>query len=180
MDEGAGERASGPHAAAQGADHGRAAIPELDELERLADAVFPPVDGAEESDVLLGREIRVEGGLLGHVADTRQHRQLRHAAAKHRHRALFGCDQADKAADQGRLAGSVRAEQTVDLAATDAQADTIERRLLAEPFGDAFDLDGVAVSCHASSPPVACRAARDGRTGAQPLHRPEHQPRPGS
>src|SRR6202022_4849981 len=102
------------------------------ELQRLADAVDTPIDGAEKVDVLLGREIWIERSLLGHVADVREHLELRHAAAEHRDRAFLGGYQADEAADQRRLAGAVWAEEPKDLATTDAQADAIECRLLAE------------------------------------------------
>src|SRR6202011_3579681 len=180
VDQGASERASRPHPAAQRAHDRLPAIPQIDELQRLADAVDAPVDGTEEVDVLLGREIWIERSLLGHVANSREHLELRHAAAEHRDRAFLGSYQADEAADQRRLAGAVWAEQTIDLATPDAQADAIECRLLAESLEDTVNVDRNGLNCHESRPPGACPVTRGGRTAGRRLHRRERRLLPGS
>ena len=62
------------HAARVGVDAVVPAVDEIGELERLVDALPEqsppePVEPAEEGEVLPRREVRVEGDVLGHVAD---------------------------------------------------------------------------------------------------------------
>ena len=63
VDQGAGERAARSHPAAQRAHHRSAAIPQVDQLERVAYPVDPPIDGAKEVHVLLRRQVGIEGSL---------------------------------------------------------------------------------------------------------------------
>ena len=127
VDEGARQRAPGAHAAAQAADQGLTTVPEVHELERLAHPVVHAVDGREKAHVFLGRQIGVKRSLLRHVSDLSEHVQVRHPAAQDADGSPFRHHQTDKGPDQRRLAGAVRAEQSVDLAAADAKRYAVER-----------------------------------------------------
>ena len=74
MDEGAGQLEPALHAARQGAGPSAADVPQVDQLEDLAGPAMagPPQDPEQrghEVDVLARRQVRVQGELLGHVAD---------------------------------------------------------------------------------------------------------------
>src|ERR671933_209975 len=85
VDDCAGEGAPGPHSAAERADDRMPPLPEVDEVERLADQILATssVDRGEELQVLLDRYVRVESCLLGHVSDLSQHSEVRDPFAEY-------------------------------------------------------------------------------------------------
>src|SRR5207247_10913818 len=135
-------------AAAELADPRARAGPEGDEVPGVAGSRLGAVDGGEERDVLVRREVGVEGGLLGHVADAGQHSEVGRPPPEHGHGPTIRDDQSDQGPDQRRLAGPVRAEQSVDLAAADAKRGAVERTQRSESLDDAIDLHGVGLCGH--------------------------------
>ena len=74
VDEGAGELETALHPAGQLARPAAAGVPQVDELEHLADPAPAapqqhPEQARDEVDVLAGGEVRVQREQLGHVAD---------------------------------------------------------------------------------------------------------------
>ena len=87
-----------------------------------------PLQSAEEAQVLACREVRVDGQVLGHVADERlgvggldRHRQPGHGDA-----AAVAFEQAADHRDARGLAGAVGPEEAVGLAAIDVEADAVD------------------------------------------------------
>ena len=66
--------------------------------------------------------------------------------------ARVGLQDGRQDADDGGLAGAVRAEQPEDGALCDLEVDAVERLDLAEPLGESFDDDRVVT--HASEGPT--------------------------
>ena len=99
MDQRTGERAACAHPTAEAADDRAAAIPEADDLERLANPAVDAVDGGEKAEILLDRQVRVQCGLLGHVADVGEDIEVWHPPVEHGHRSLLRLHEADQASN---------------------------------------------------------------------------------
>ncbi len=106
------------------------------ELERLTDARLEllsrqPVELPEEGEVLHGREIRVEGEILGDEADGRLRLERPALEAGDGDVPLVGDGQSTEHRDGGGLAGTVRAQQAVTLALPDDEGDAVHGLTLA-------------------------------------------------
>jgi hypothetical protein len=121
------------------------AYPARDRRDLVGDAL--PVDHAEaallgcaEHDVLDDVHARHQGELLvdeGEAAKGRRMRRLdRHRRAVDGDRPGIRMLEAGEDADQRRLAGTVGADEAVDLAGTDVEADAVQRADAAEGFPD--------------------------------------------
>src|SRR5690606_3060890 len=88
----------------------------------------------EEGKVLRDAQVAVQRELLRHVTDAQAHRLriARHVQAEHFHLALAGREQAAEHADGGGLAGTVRAEEAVDLRTRHIEIDAIDGNEMAE------------------------------------------------
>ena len=87
VDEGAGELEAALHPARQLAGLAAADIPQVDDLQDLADASPAPTpehpeQAGDEVDVLAGRQVLVQGERLRHVADPLARRAAGSAAAR--------------------------------------------------------------------------------------------------
>src|SRR6266545_2346353 len=98
---------------------------------------------ADHLDVLPAGEDLVDGGGLARQADAGAHAigvgadvDARDAGA-----AGVGLEQGGEHADEGGLAGAVGAEQAVDAAGRDGEAEAVQRADLAEVLGEPLDLD---------------------------------------
>jgi hypothetical protein len=118
----------------------------LDLAARAATIQEPEPLGAlvAELDVLRDGEHRDQHEVLVHHPDAGRHR-VAGAGEPHRHvidqdLALVGLIEPVEGVHQGALAGSVLAEQCVDLTGLDDQVDGVVRGQRAEPFGDAAQL----------------------------------------
>ena len=102
-----------------------------------------PVDARVEVEVLLRRQVLVEGELLRHVPDPRAHglRIAHRVMAQHPGRSRCQRDQPAEGADQRGLARPVGPEQAEDLAVAHGQAHAVDRGQPAEPDGDLADID---------------------------------------
>ncbi len=103
---------------------------------------------SEELEVLAHGEILEQRELLGHVSDAPAQclGLLGNPQAQHLDLALAGREQAAQHADRGRLAGTVRAEETVDLRLRHVQVDLVHRDQAAEALGQAAGMDGDVAS----------------------------------
>ena len=63
-------------------------------------------------------------------------------AAEHLDAAAIGLQQADEDAHGGRLAGTVRPEESADLPRVHREIDVLQRHVVAEALGDAAEVDG--------------------------------------
>src|SRR6185436_815770 len=124
----------------------RADVRELDRplLALLAIRAFQSIDRAEEVEVLLDGEIAIERERLRDVADPLPHElPFTLDVESVDRRVAFGRrEQAAEDADQRRLAGSVRAEESEDLALRHFERDVVERAERAEVFRHVIDIDG--------------------------------------
>src|SRR5215217_9359706 len=119
-----------PHAAGEGLDQVAAAFPEVDHGQHLLAAVGGggPVDAVQlavEAQVLLGRQVGVEGRLLEDQADVAANLVplAGDVEAGHRGRAGGRLGQGAEDLDGGRLAGAVGAEEPEGLPRPDVQVD---------------------------------------------------------
>ena len=109
--------------------------------DRLHDLVDPrrqrataeAVEPTEEPQVLHGRQIGVDGQVLGHVADRSLHDPGLgvEIVTDHLHDAAISSEQAAQHRDGGGLARTVRAQQTIRLAGGDREANVVDHRPLA-------------------------------------------------
>jgi hypothetical protein len=131
------------HAPGVRADPVAAPVGQPHQLEHLA---HPPghlpagqaLEPAEEPQVLLGRQVLVEGDLLGHQADggLGRGRARPHRPPGHGHRAGVPGEQAAGHGDRGGLAGAVGPQQAVGLADVDVEAHVIDRDAVAEGLAE--------------------------------------------
>ena len=125
---------------------------------RLQRGVAEPVDGPEEAEVLLDREVGVERELLAHVAEPPLPRLgVAHdvETAEPLHRPGRGRQQPGQHADRRGLARPVRAEEAEHAAARQVEADLVGRDERAETAREVADLDEGAGRVHASSSSIA-------------------------
>src|SRR5690242_20150997 len=120
------------------------------QVEHLVGAASRPrgrhaVEPGEEHEVLAARQVRVDGQVLGHVAERAlgPHRVRRHRLPGHGHLAGVAFEQADDHRDSRGLACPVRAEQPVGLTRGDVEADPVHRDELAEAAPQAAALQYV-------------------------------------
>jgi hypothetical protein len=136
VDQGAGQRQLLLHAAGEAVRETAAERRQAQAVQQLV-APRPPVvdavDGGEEGDVLVDREIAVEREALGQVADPAAELGASPDGvdAAGAHRPAVRRQQSEDDAQGGRLAGAVRADQAEHLAALDAEADVVDRHQVA-------------------------------------------------
>jgi hypothetical protein len=152
MDERAGERAPLAHATAQGGDHRVPTFVQLDRPHRLGNVAVSAADGSEEPHVLLHREVRVQCRLLRHVADAAEDAEIRDAPAQHGHCPGIRRDQANHHANERRLAGAVRSEESVNLTLSNAKRDSVQGPDRAEGLDHVLDVNRIRVT-HSRRPP---------------------------
>ncbi len=106
-------------------------------------AAVQSVGAGEEIEVLGDRELAVERKFLRHVADVLARRGARPAQveAGDAQRSGSGGQKPAQHAERRRLARAVRTEQAEDLAATNFEADVIDRREGAELAHQVVHLD---------------------------------------
>ena len=142
VDERAGELEAPLHAAGELAGPAAARLPQLDQLEHLADAppAAPdehPEQRRDEVDVLVRGEVGVERELLGHVADLLAGRPAEAARvlAQHLDFAVIGVEGAGDHPDRRRLAGARRADDAEDRAGRHREVDAEHAGAVAEVAG---------------------------------------------
>jgi hypothetical protein len=90
-----------------------------------------------------------------------------HVRPEHGRRPGTGFQKPEQHADRRRLPGTVGAEEAEHLALGDLEGEVVDRRLLAEAFGEALGADGT----HRRSPPRTgpfCACSRSTRTRSSP------------
>jgi hypothetical protein len=109
------------------------AIEQVHDAEHRVDSLLEhvagkPVEAAEEAEVLAGREVGVDGQILGDVPDVRLHpgRADGHRLPVDPDVAGVAREDAADHRDGGGLAGTVRAEQSIRLAGRDPEPDTVD------------------------------------------------------
>jgi hypothetical protein len=124
---------------------GQAGVAQHDAHALLGDAG----EAGEHAQVVAAREVGVEGRALDDRAEPRQ--PVRGAGRRAEDGRLAGrrADQPEQHPQRRRLAGAVRAEQAVDLAAAHPQRQVLDRRRGAVALGQAAGLDHVLA--HGSS-----------------------------
>ena len=119
------------HAVRVLADLATRPVGELDDVEDLVDPApsAVPVQLREQLEVLAPGQVGVEARGLDEPCDSAQgpDRDRLHRNARDLDRALIGSDQAEEHAHERGLAGSVRAEQTVDVADSHAKVHRVDR-----------------------------------------------------
>src|SRR5262245_7133518 len=97
----------------------------------------------EELEVLIDRQIVVERKLLRHVADALPHGRCANRAlhARKLYFSFAGIEQAAQHLDRGGFAGAICAEQTIDLAVANFEAEIVDCAKLAEVAGQALSPD---------------------------------------
>ena len=132
-------------------------MPELDELERLADATAHLVLGdlaplQAEGHVALHAEVREQRvGLEDRVDVAPVGRVIGHLGAAEEDAAARGLLEASDHPQRRRLAAARRAQQGVELTALDRQGEVVDRERLAEALADALQTDVILVSILALS-----------------------------
>src|SRR6202040_4144169 len=123
--------------------------------------VADAVDGGEEGDVLVDREVAVEREALRQVADPAAEVDALPdgVEAAGADGAAVRRQQPEDDAQGGRLAGAVRADQAEHLAAGHPEADVVDRHQVAVAPDQPFDRH------HLGVPVAACRLAVPGRGG---------------
>jgi len=155
------------HAAGVGADQAFAPVPQAHHLQHLT---YPrrdrrlrhAVQVGVEAQVLLGREVAVQRGVLEHQPDVAPHRVPLggHVVPGHDGPPRRRPDQRAQDADRGGLARAIRAEETERLAARDLEVDAPDGLDLAVSLGQLADRDRGAVGA-----PRARRCRLGGATG---------------
>src|SRR5882672_6519318 len=118
--------------------------------EHLRDALaFRAADAPEEAErgqepgrhhlVDGHRQGGIEGGLLRHVAETAPLPERRRRVTEEADRAALGRQEAQYDAEQGGLAGAIRADDAEEVAGLDGQVDALEHR--DRPVGEAHVLE---------------------------------------
>jgi hypothetical protein len=87
-------------------------------------------------------EPRLVAEELGQVADPCARHAITEGGAKHTPGSRRRPGETEQELDRRRLAGSVRSEETEQLATTDAQVEPVERGRPTERLDDAIELDG--------------------------------------
>jgi hypothetical protein len=179
VDDRAGEREALLLAAAHRAGELALAIGEMVLLDQFVDAPLRArarqrLHVGEEFEVLAHGQVLEQRELLRHVADARAqllglrgHRQPEHVDLPFARR-----EQAAEHADRGRLAGTVRTEETVDIAARHREVDVVDSDERAETLGQAVRADreiGVAGRVHFPAPPNSARIGRPAGSAAASL-----------
>src|SRR5690606_11795392 len=102
------------------------------------------IEPGDEGEVLLDRQVFVEGKALGHVADLALDRAPLRQDVMAEHPALsrVGGEQAAHHADRRRLARPVRAEESGDLALRDRERHVIDGAPAVEALHQPPDRDG--------------------------------------
>ncbi len=128
-------------------------------LDLAVDRVAEAGDGERAVDVGVGEAVAArlpvqlevgDAGEVGHERRVLDHRadppQLRAARpdrfAEQPRLAAVGMDEADEHPQRGRLARTVRTEQTADLAGADREVEMVDGEHGAVPLGEVADLDG--------------------------------------
>ena len=124
-------------------------VVEADERDRLVDEAAAAravgdVQRAEIGYVLLDRQLVEHGDVLRDDADAALELVARrpHRLAEDADLARIVGEQAEDAVDRRRLAGAVRSEQSVDLAAAHLQVEVVEGELVAVVLDELLDGDG--------------------------------------
>ena len=150
MEQTSGERQALLPAAREGAGQLLAPAAQAEFIEGSIDgllALAHAEHARHEIEVLADRKVVPQGELLGHVA----HLALDRGAFPEDVESEAGAatairrQQAAEHADRGRLAAAVGAEEAVNLALADLQAQILDHVLVAEAFVDAGDVDDQAV-----------------------------------
>jgi hypothetical protein len=125
---------------------------ELDDRKDLIDALLGAgaVERREQFEVLAAGEVGVEAGSLHEPGDALQRARAlaQRVATEQLDSALGGRDQAERHAKGCRLAGSVRAEEAVDVARVDVQVDVIDGDYFVVALDQATCPDGRPVVGH--------------------------------
>ena len=108
---------------------------------------------AHEGDRLARVHRRIEAALLGQIADLRR-RLERAVVAEHAARSARRVDDPEQHPQGGRLAGAVGAEQAVDRAGRNGEADAVDRARLVEILDQVDGFDGEAVRRSVRAEPV--------------------------
>ncbi|MNT37210.1 hypothetical protein D3C72_1733370 [compost metagenome] len=154
-------------AAAHGAGQLLAAVGQPVALQQFLDALarcaaVQVLDGGEEFQVFVHRQVLVEGELLRHVADAplQGFGVVGDLAAEHFDLAGAGQQQAAEHADGGGLAAAIGAEEAEHLGAVDVQVQPVDGGELAEALGQAACADHRLIAVHGSLAPPAPAARR--------------------
>ena len=146
----AGDIQGAAHAPRQRPDHGVAPLVELEQPQQFFRAPGgqgrrQSVQGAREHEVLPATEVAVQGGLLEYQADLRAdpHRVAAHVAAGHPGLAGAGTRQGAQHVDGGRFAGTIRPQQSEELALGDIQVQRIHREEVAVALAQSPGKHGV-------------------------------------
>ncbi len=145
VDDGAEQLDGLRHALGQGADRLSRPFAEAVLGEQFVGAAAPfgerqAAQRAHEGDRLARGHRRVEAALLGQIAD-RVRRLDRAVVAEHAAAARRRVDDPEQHAQGGGLAGAVGAEQAVDRAGRDREADPVDRAGVAEILDQVDRLD---------------------------------------
>ena len=173
-DQRLGEFEPADHAAGVGAGQPVGGVGEVHRVQRLGDAVGAFAagdveDAGEQCDVLPAGQARVGGQLLRHVAEQAAYRHPvpGRVVAEDPDHAGRDRQQRGDAADRGRLAGAVGAEQSEDLALAHGQVEAVDGVGLTEGVGESGAGDGlgptgvsVRASCSSAS---SCRVSASSR-----------------
>ena len=156
-------------------------LDQIDRLDRPGDGAFDVGHGLQacsELDELASREEVVHRLVLGHEADPSIERRVpAYWLAEGAHRSLGRCDQAGDGAEQGGLAGAVRAEQRGD-ARLDHERDVADRDHPRKPARQAFDDDRrlASVAAHSRINRASAGAARPSAVVSPASQRAETHP----
>ena len=149
--------------------------PEPGQCVRARPAPRDVVERREEHELVEDAHPPVQAALLGHVAPGPA-RPVRRLAVEPGHGSRVGAEETEDDPHRRRLAGSVRAEETEDLAAPDRERDAVERLDLPEPLPQPVDakthglvqLPPNKCSTHAPPSVETRRVDRMGRTSQRP------------
>ena len=123
------------------------------------------VNAPHKLQIFPGRQLVIEGELLGHVADPAPERfgLFRNAQTQHLHLSRRGSEQAGQHAQCGGFAAAVGAEKTVDLPSGHAEIQPVHRQKIAkapaDPLGTDRQLTHERTSHRQDRPAAASRSA---------------------
>jgi hypothetical protein len=154
MDEAARDFQPPPHAAGEGLSLGSTPFCEIDGFEQIRDVALALrarhiVQLGVDGEIFFHGEVDVAGEGLGDDTDEVPHRIgfLLHVVACDHRAALGDGDKGGHHADEGGLAGAIRAQQAEDLAIRNLEADTFDRLEAPVTLDNVLDGDGRRRRC---------------------------------